>query len=609
MENIINNMDHIWVLTCAFLVFLMQLGFSMIETGTVRSKNTINVAMKNLIDTIFGIISFWLIGYGIMFGLDSYGFIGSDSFAIDGSNSSQNSFFFFQAMFAATAVTIISGAVAERMKFNGYIFVAIIVTSFIYPLFGHWAWHDEGWLKELGFTDFAGSTVVHSVGAWIGLVGAVILGPRLGKFSKGKVHYFAPSNHNFIVFGVFILMFAWFGFNGGSLLKFDDLTSLILVNTLIGASFGGAAGWIISLFAKQKVGVEIFAFGILAGLVGITAGCDQFSVYEAAFAGFTAAVVMYIADRVLLYKFKLDDPLSAVAIHGFAGIWGTLCVGFFGSLPDGLGRFEFIGVQLTGITAAAVVSITLGGILFFALYKFNLLRVQKKHEVLGLNVSEHNAKLPWVDTIESIVKIMKTGNIDKKVYEERGTEVGLVAKFFNYLLKVLRKEQIKLKTMNTSLKKRSQVDPLTQILNRRGLMEIIGEKNPYDHNITLIIIDIDKFKNINDTYGHNVGDSVLVELSSLVKERTVDEDILVRWGGEEFVVVVYTEDLNITQNIAEELREAIEEHEFTTVKKVTASFGVSKAKNQAESFADIFEKADKALYDAKQMGRNRVCTW
>jgi Amt family ammonium transporter len=163
--------------------------------------------------------------------------------------------------------------------------------------------------------------------------------------------------------------------------------------------------------------------------------------------------------------------------------------------------------------------------------------------------------------------------------------------------------------MNTSLKKRSQVDPLTQILNRRGLMEIIGEKNPYDHNITLIIIDIDKFKNINDTYGHNVGDSVLVELSSLVKERTVDEDILVRWGGEEFVVVVYTEDLNITQNIAEELREAIEEHEFTTVKKVTASFGVSKAKNQAESFADIFEKADKALYDAKQMGRNRVCTW
>ena len=229
--------------------------------------------------------------------------------------------------------------------------------------------------------------------------------------------------------------------------------------------------------------------------------------------------------------------------------------------------------------------------------------------MLGLNVSEHNAKLPWVDTIESIVKIMKTGNINKKIYEERGTEVGLVAKFFNYLLNILRKEQIKLKILNTSLKESSQVDPLTGILNRRGLMEIIDGKNPYDFNITVIIIDIDKFKSINDTYGHNVGDSVLVELSSLVKERIVDEDILVRWGGEEFVVVVYTEDLNVTQNIAEELRKAIEEFEFSTVKKVTASFGVSKAKNEDESFSDIFEKADKALYDAKQLGRNRVCSW
>ncbi|MGB5866875.1 MAG: ammonium transporter, partial [Arcobacteraceae bacterium] len=248
MENI-NSINTLWVLLCGFLVFLMQLGFSMIETGSVRSKNTINVAMKNLIDTVFGITFFWLIGYGVMFGFDIGGFIGSNHFAMDGSNAKENTFFFFQAMFAATAVTIISGAVAERIKFNGYIVVAIVVTSFIYPLYGHWAWAENGWLKELGFTDFAGSTVVHSMGAWIGLVGAVFLGPRLGKFTKGKVHYFAPSNHNFIVFGVFILLFAWFGFNAGSLLVFNDTVSLILLNTLIGASFGGISGWVLTLFS------------------------------------------------------------------------------------------------------------------------------------------------------------------------------------------------------------------------------------------------------------------------------------------------------------------------------------------------------------------------
>jgi Amt family ammonium transporter len=603
------NINTLWIMLCAFLVFLMQFGFSLIETGTVRTKNSINVAMKNLIDTVFGIIFFWLIGYGIMFGLDYNGLFGTDGFAIDGSNSSQNSFFFFQSMFAATAVTIISGAVAERIKFDGYIVVAIIVTSLIYPLFGHWAWNENGWLNQLGFRDFAGSTVVHSIGAWIGLVGTIILGPRLGKFSKGRVKYFAPSNHNFIVFGVFILLFSWFGFNSGSLLKFDDSTSLILLNTLIGASFGGLAGWVISLFSKEKLGVEIFAFGIIAGLVGITAGCNEFNLYEAAFVGFMATLIMFAFDLMLIHKFKIDDPLSVVAIHGAAGVWGTLAVGIFNPTPNDLSRLEFIFVQSLGIVVAMITALLLGSILFYILYKLNLLRVKKKHEVLGLNVSEHNAKLPWVETIESIVKIMKTGNINTKVYEERGTEVGLVAKFFNYLLNILKNEQIKLKKLNSSLKKSTQIDPLTKILNRRGLMDMIGEKNPYNDNISLIVIDIDKFKSINDNFGHNVGDSVLVELSKIVKSKIRDDDIFVRWGGEEFVLIVFTDNLNIVENIAEKLRIAIEEFNFTTVKKITASFGVSIPRNDKQNFEDIFENADKALYQAKEMGRNRVCTW
>ncbi|MEJ2415314.1 MAG: diguanylate cyclase, partial [Sulfurimonas sp.] len=400
-----------------------------------------------------------------------------------------------------------------------------------------------------------------------------------------------------------------FGFNGGSLLAFNDKAALVLTNTLLGAVFGGVSGWIISLFSKTKVDVEIFAFGIIAGLVGITAGCDQFSTYEAAFVGFIATFVMYVSDQLLLRKFYVDDPLSVVSIHGFAGVWGTLAVGFFAAIPEGLSRYEFIGVQLLGIVSAFLVAVVLGLIMFYILTKLNLMRVIKKHEVMGLNVSEHNAKLPWVETIESIVRIMKSGNINKKVYEERGTEVGLVAKFFNYLLGILREEQIKLKRSNINLRKKSQVDQLTQILNRRGLEEVINGKNPYKNGIALMIIDIDKFKSINDTYGHSVGDSVLKELSKVVSDHLRDEDIFARWGGEEFVVLVYTRDLNVAQSVAEKLRQEIENFHFSTVKKVTASFGVSYPRDESYTFETLFDNADKALYQAKEAGRNRVHTW
>ncbi len=603
------NIDLLWILLCAFLVFLMQFGFALIETGTVRSKNTINVAMKNLIDTIFGIIFFWLIGFGIMFGTDLGGLIGFSDFAIEGKNLNQNAFFFFQAMFAATAITIVSGAVSERIKFNSYIIIAIVVTSLIYPIFGHWAWGENGWLNTLGFKDFAGSTVVHSVGAWIGLAGALVLGPRLGKFKHGRINYFAPSNHNFIVFGVFILFFAWFGFNAGSLLKFDPLTSSILINTTIAAAFGGLGGWIISLINKDKVGVEIFSFGIIAGLVGITAGCDQFTTHISAFVGLMSAFVMFFFDQLILKKFKIDDPLSVVGVHGFAGIWGTLAVGIFAPLQHGQTRLEYIFVQTLGITTAFVFAFLVGLILFLTLAKFGLLRVRKRHEVLGLNVSEHNAKLPWVETIESIVKIMKTGNIQSKIHEERGTEVGLVAKFFNYLLTILQKKQIELKKSNLRLKNKAEIDPLTKILNRRALEEKIKNNNPFEYSMCVMMIDIDKFKNINDTYGHGVGDEVLKDLATIVKNQIRQSDIFARWGGEEFVLITTDTDIVTAQKIAEKIRNAIEIHTFPEVKNVTASFGLSCAKSEIETFEMILEKADKGLYQAKETGRNKVYCW
>lgn len=351
---------------------MMQFGFSLIETGAVRSKNTINVAMKNLIDTVFSIIFFWIIGFGIMFGTDSFGLFGTDNFLIDGKNLNINGFFFFQAMFAATAITIVSGAVAERIKFNGYIVVAIIVSALIYPIFGHWAWNENGWLAKMGFIDFAGSTVVHSLGAWIGLAGAIVLGPRLGKFRKGKTIYFAPSNHNFIVFGVFILVFAWFGFNAGSLLKFDPQVTSILINTLLSAVFGGFGAWITTFFNKKKVGVEIFSYGIISGLVGITAGCNNLNTIESAFIGFMSAIIVHFADDYLTNKFKIDDPLSIVSVHGLAGVWGTIAVGIFADLPENFSRFHFIYVQTLGVFVGFLFAFTLGIILFIFLSRLQI---------------------------------------------------------------------------------------------------------------------------------------------------------------------------------------------------------------------------------------------
>ena len=599
----------VWILVCACLVFLMQLGFAMVETGVVRAKNTINVAMKNLVDTVFGVAFFWLIGFGLMFGSGGNSFFGMADFAIEGKNLEQATLFFFQAMFAATAVTIVSGAVAERIKFNAYIVVSIVVTSLIYPVFGHWAWSNEGWLKALGFKDFAGSTVVHSMGAWIGLAGTLVLGPRLGKFKNNTIKYFAPSNHNFVVFGVFILFVAWFGFNAGSLLKFDAAAASILLNTVLAGVFGGLGGWAISLFHKEKVNVEMLSFSIIAGLVGVTAGCDVFDARTSAFIGFSSALIMHIFDHILLKKFHVDDPLSVVGVHGFAGVWGTLAVGFFAAIPQNMTRLDFVFVQILGVVVAFVFAFSLGLLLFFALSKIKLLRVSPKHEVTGLNVSEHNEKLPWVDTIESIVKIMKSGHFASKVYVEKHTEIGLVATFFNHLLVILKDKQLELTAVNKKLKTKAETDPLTKILNRTAFMEQIKDKNPFEDKIAIIIVDIDHFKHVNDNYGHSVGDSVLVELSALISNNIREDDIFARWGGEEFLLAINTDDKYVAYKIAEGLRADIEAHLFSTVKNITASFGISAPESSLDDFKKLFDNADKALYRAKELGRNRVSFW
>jgi Amt family ammonium transporter len=599
-------LDSLWIILCAFLVFMMQFGFAMVETGCARSKNTINVAMKNLADSTFGFFFYWIIGFGLMFGLDKGGFIGTTHFMIDGHDPSLTGFFFFQAMFATTAATIVSGAVAERMKFNGYVLSSIAVTAVIYPLFGHWAWGDGGWLKNMGFIDFAGSTVVHSVGAWIGLAGAIVLGPRIGRFRSGRPNYFAPSNHNVIVFGALMLWFAWFGFNAGSLLSFGPQVSSILLNTLLSGATGGIGAYLISLVLYGKVGVEHFSFGIIAGLVGITAGCAEFTAPAAAIIGLISALIMFICEWLLL-KIMIDDPLSVVSIHGCVGAWGTIAVGMFAPLPQSVTRLDFIKVQFIGILAAFALAFSLG-ILFFSILKVcKTLRVRKKHEVLGLNVTEHGAKLPWVETIESIIRIMRSGQFNNKIHEERGTEVGIVARFFNYLLGILSERQKELVSSNLNLRSQAQVDPLTKILNRRGLMERIKQKTSLNKDFSIIIVDIDHFKKVNDNYGHTVGDTVLKEISQLFTRKIRSSDTVARWGGEEFILLVDSVELDMANEIAEKLREAVEDHQFTDAGKITCSFGVCSPKRPQTPFENLLHQADKALYRAKDGGRNQVC--
>jgi Amt family ammonium transporter len=312
---------------------------------------------------------------------------------------------------------------------------------------------------------------------------------------------------------------------------------------------------------------------------------------------------MHYADIILTKKLKIDDPLSVVAIHGFVGAWGTIAVGIFANLPEHFTRFDLIYVQTVGVLVAFIFSFSSGLLIFLFLSKINLLRVRKKHEVLGLNRSEHNAKLPWVDTIQSIIQIMKTGNVDKKIYEERDTEIGIVSKFFNYLLNMLKEKNAELRKSNQNLSVKAYHDNLTKILNRNGLLKKLMEKND---DYILAIIDIDKFKSINDTYGHDIGDYVLRDLAALLSSKIRVTDLIARWGGEEFVLIIDTKNLEQAQNIADNLRKEVENLKFKTVNKITISIGVSEFRTKNDTFEDVFKKADQALYQAKTNGRNRV---
>ena len=401
--------DTVWTLLAAVLVFFMQAGFAMVETGFTRAKNAANIMMKNVMDFSIGSIAFWLVGFGIMFGTSAFGLFGTNGFFLGAADPSsgdglwQFAFWMFQAVFAATAATIVSGAMAERTKFSAYLFYSVFITALIYPVVGHWIW-GGGWLSAKGIVDFAGSTVVHSVGGWAALAGAIMLGPRLGKYNKdGSSNAIPGHNIPLAALGVFILWFGWFGFNAGST---TAGTNLSIATIAVTTNLAAAAGAILAMFTAWirfgKPDTSMALNGALAGLVAITAPCASVSPLSAIIIGAIGGILVVLSVEFIDKVLRVDDPVGAISVHGVCGAWGTLAVGLFAeaaygesSGAGGINGLFFGGglsqffTQLIGVVSVFVWVFATALLVFFIAKKTIGLRVSDEEQLKGLDIGEH----------------------------------------------------------------------------------------------------------------------------------------------------------------------------------------------------------------------------
>ena len=395
--------DTVWILLAAFLVFFMQAGFAMVETGFTRAKNACNIMMKNLMDFSIGSLAFFVVGFGIMFGASAFGLFGTDGFLMSAADPStgeglwQFAFWMFQAVFAATAATIVSGAMAERTKFSSYLIYSVFITALIYPVVGHWIW-GGGWLSSLGMIDFAGSTVVHSVGGWAALAGAILLGPRLGKYNKdGSSNAILGHNIPLAALGVFILWFGWFGFNAGSTTAGTDLSiAVIAVTTNLAAAAGSVAAMITVWIKYGKPDISMSLNGALAGLVAVTAPCANISPVSAIAIGAIGGILVVTSVDFIDKKLRIDDPVGAISVHGICGAWGTLAAGLFAEEAYGGVNGLFFGggmkpflTQALGVASVFVWVFGAAFTVFYIIKKTVGLRVSDEEQLKGLDIDEH----------------------------------------------------------------------------------------------------------------------------------------------------------------------------------------------------------------------------
>lgn len=422
------------------LVFLMQPGFACLESGLCRAKNTINVAAKNLTDFIVVTLIYWAAGFGMMFGPSLDGMVGVAGFAPDTGNGDRALFFLFELMFCATAVTIVSGALAERTRFGAYVWISLAIAGLIYPVSGHWVWNDDGWLKALGFHDFAGSTVVHSTGGWIALAGCLVVGPRLNRFGPDRIPM-RPSNLVLSVIGCLLIWLGWIGFNGGSTLAWNDKVGGILLVTTLGGAAGCLGGLVLSAVTQRTSRVGDLINGVIGGLVAVTAGADMLSSLPATLVGASAGMIS-VAGKNALDRLGVDDPVGAIPAHLFCGIWGTLALVFLApesALPTG-NRVTQLVVQLVGIVSVGAFCFIAGVTMLLVLNRLSPIRVSAKAEEVGLNISEHDASTATNDLLVAMEWQRRTGNFEVPAPVERGTAIGDIAQQYNLVLRRVQDE-------------------------------------------------------------------------------------------------------------------------------------------------------------------------
>ncbi len=733
MDNeISHSIDILWIVISGSLVFLMQPGFMCLESGMTRSKNSINVAIKNLADFVFAVLLFWALGFGIMFGQTLSGVFGTKLFFFSSENDAfLSAFFFFQAMFCGTATTIFSGAVAERMRFVSYLLIAIFLSTIIYPIFGHWAWnglnHGEklGWLARMGFIDFAGSTVVHSIGGWLALAALILIGPREGRFNKHNQSIEITAwNIPLSVLGTLLLWFGWFGFNAGSTLALNAEVPSIIVKTILAGASSAVVYLLTGWYLTGIPGINFLINGSIGGLVAITASCNSVSAMGAICIGTISAWVCMSTERLLI-RFKIDDAVGAVPVHLGCGIWGTLAVAIWGDpqiLATGLSRMEQMGVQVLGIGAAFVLSFPLSLIFLWIIDKKYHLRVTKSEELIGLNVSEHGAKTETSDLFATMEKQAKTGDLSLRVPVDPFTEIGHIAKGYNHVIEALQhqrayftqlfknspqaiviidrdgkiistnkgyenmfgysQDEVKsklnrelivpddrideIKTINQTvlngksisketyrkhkdgrvipvlmlgypiniddqidgvfyiyddiserkifeeqLYQQAFYDSLTALPNRALFMERLNHaierrKRRNNYKYALIMFDLDRFKRVNDSLGHLVGDELLIQMADRFKKCIRSVDTVARLGGDEFAILLeefydVKDVIRVARRVRNEARTAvlIENNEVY----VGASIGIVLRVAIYDNAEDILRDADIAMYRAKDSGK------
>lgn len=611
-----------WVLLSSFLVALMQAGFACLESGMVRAKNSINVAIKNLVDFCISCALFTLVGYGLMYGPSVGGWIGLPDFPLDpDSPPADVTFFIFQAMFCGTAATIISGAVSERMRFIGYILVTVVTAAVIYPVAGHWVWNGAahgvagGWLAQMGFLDFAGSTVVHSVGGWVSLAAILVIGPRIGRFGQAGRPI---DGHNLpmATLGVFLLWFGFFGFNGGSTLALNASVPIIIANTALAGACGGLAALAASWLTQGMPRVDRIINGVLAGLVASCAGCNIMGAEAAMVVGLIAGLLV-VASMRLLEHMEVDDVIGAVPSHLVAGAWGTLAVALLARpdvFPTADSRLHQLVIQATGVAAVGVFSFGVPYVLLRLLDRVMPLRVSADDERIGLNIAEHGAGTALLDLVTQMDQHTRMGDFSRPVVVEPETEAHHIATFYNAVLEKVTAESDRRHQALARLHELAHSDALTGLPNRRlffeSLIRALARARRSAHGGAVMYFDLDGFKAVNDTLGHEAGDELLLQVAARMRAVLREGDLLARLGGDEFALIIENAaDDEAPVAVAEKVLDALAEPFVLRAgaARIGVSIGIARfGALEAETAEAVLKRADAAMYDAKLAGKN---TW